>query len=61
MENKKQVLDLAEKLQDECHEMVNEIVNRNSKLTYQDATNTFIFLKLAEIIDMLNDIKNIKN
>lgn len=32
----------------------------NPEITYQAAANIFIFLKLAEIIDTLNDVKNIK-
>ena len=54
------ITELAGNLQDECHKQVEEMMKNNSKVTYQDATNVFIFLKVAEIIVTLNDVKNIK-
>jgi hypothetical protein len=37
--------DVTEQLQNECHKFVENV----SYVTYQDATNTFIFMKLAEL------------
>lgn len=44
-----EVLKLAESLQDACHESVKTIVTRNTKISVQDATNVWLFMKLAEI------------
>jgi hypothetical protein len=59
MKYKIQVIELAEILQYECHELVDEMVKHNSKLSYQDVANTFIFLKLVEIIQEINNLKEI--
>ena len=48
----------TEKIQDECHGMINEIMADNPTFSYQDATNVFIFTKLAQqriLIDMLKE------
>jgi|694.fasta_scaffold98201_3 hypothetical protein len=37
--------DVTEQIQNECHKFVENV----SYVTYQDATNTFIFMKLAEL------------
>ena len=43
---KKETLeDLTEKIQNECHNFAESVPN----VTYQDATNTFLFMKLAEL------------
>ena len=38
----------AEEFQDECHAIV-EKIKANTSVAYQDATNVFIFRKLAEL------------
>ena len=49
--NKQETLeDITEQLQDECHKFVASLTNVN----YQDATNLFLFLKLAELTLKLN-------
>ena len=37
--------DLTEQIQNECHSFVESVPN----VTYQDATNTFLFMKLADL------------
>ena len=39
----------AEKLQEECHAIVEVIKENNSMIGYQDATNVWMFRKLAEL------------
>ena len=39
--------EITEQIQKDCHKFVESII---SKVTYQDATNTFLFMKLAELI-----------
>jgi hypothetical protein len=41
----------AEQIQNECHKFVESVPN----VTYQDATNTFIFMKLAELTKNMNE------
>ncbi len=38
--------EITEQIQKDCHKFVESII---SKVTYQDATNTFLFMKLAEL------------
>lgn len=38
----------AKKLQQECHNLI-DFLAREKKVTYQDATNIFMFSKLAEL------------
>ena len=38
--------EITEQIQKDCHKFVDSII---SKVTYQDATNTFLFMKLAEL------------
>ena len=45
--NKQETLEeITEQIQKDCHKFVESII---SKVTYQDATNTFLFMKLAEL------------
>ena len=45
--NKQETLEeITEQIQKDCHKFVDSII---SKVTYQDATNTFLFMKLAEL------------
>jgi hypothetical protein len=41
----------AEQIQNECHKFAESVPN----VTYQDATNTFIFMKLAELTKNMNE------
>lgn len=43
------VQDLFEKNQKECHEFVETIMKSNNLVTYQYATNLWMFHKLAEL------------
>lgn len=44
--NKQETLEkITEQIQNECHIFVESVTN----VTYQDATNTFLFMKLAEL------------
>ena len=42
------MLATAELFQDECHALTKEIIAQNPKCTVQDATNVWMFKKLAE-------------
>ena len=47
LEPKQETLEeITEQIQKDCHKFVDSII---SKVTYQDATNTFLFMKLAEL------------
>lgn len=48
--------DLAEKIQQECHATVEFLLKHNEKLNHQDATNVFLYKKLAEIQFTLNQV-----
>jgi recombinational DNA repair protein RecR len=48
MENKEKLKDVTEKIQDECHKFTESIL-ATSSVSYQDATNTFLYMKLAEL------------
>lgn len=43
-----EILKIAEGFQDECHAMV-EKIKANTSAAYQDATNIWMFKKLAEL------------
>lgn len=50
MKNKEDLIQKrAEKLQEECHTTVEFIKENNSIIGYQDATNVWMFRKLAEL------------
>ena len=40
---------LAERFQEDCHKSAEVIMSDNKKISYQDATNVWIFRKLAEL------------
>ena len=46
MNDKETLEEITEQIQEDCHKFVESII---SKVTYQDATNTFLFMKLAEL------------
>ena len=53
----KEILDRAEQLQEQCHQMV-ELTKGNT--SYQDATNVWLFTKIAQLelrIEQLNTNK----
>lgn len=54
----KNIQKLAEQYQDECHALTKEIIESSDKdISNQDATNVWIFRKLAELkvdLDMYN-------
>lgn len=57
---------IAEQIQDSCHLAVNDMIEgTNKNISYQDATNTYIFLQLAiikqenqELKDIIHDIRH---
>jgi hypothetical protein len=49
--------DVTEQIQNECHKFVENV----SYVTYQDATNTFIFMKLAELTLKLKNYEKRNN
>lgn len=50
MKSQEKIAERARELQQECHTAV-EALMKSTKLTYQDATNVWIFKKLAELED----------
>lgn len=54
----KQVQRMAEQIQDECHEAVKHVIRESAEeITVQDATNVFLFTKLAELQLQIEQIK----
>ncbi len=49
MENKEYVLLMAQEVQKEAQEYVQLITNANSGISYQDAINTFLYVKIAKL------------
>jgi len=47
--------ELSAKFQDECHKIVSEAMELNKKVEYQDATNAWMFMKLAELQLQINN------
>ena len=43
------VIELAEKIQKDCHSSVESIMRETCNINYQDATNVFLFMQLAEL------------
>jgi len=65
-ENKNNITDfdikmavLARNMQEDCHKIVEEVM-KSSKASYQDATNVFIFHKLAKLELMIQELKDSK-
>ena len=50
---KKEILQIAESLQDEAQDYAKELVR--DKVSYQDAINTWMYLKLAELFEKINN------
>lgn len=56
-EKTKEIQDITEQLQDTCHATVKFIIENSEKqISYQDATNTWLFYQLALIKSDINDI-----
>lgn len=51
------ILDAAKEIQEECHKTVEYIVAHTENCNHQDATNVFIFRKLAELQLQINQNK----
>ena len=49
----KETLEIAEGLQAEAHDYAKKLVS--DKVSYQDAINSWIYLKLAELIQKANN------
>ena len=49
----KQILDIAEMLQCEADDYAKELVS--DKVSYQDAINSWMYLKLAELFEKVNN------
>lgn len=45
----KQVQIMAEQIQEECHNSVVRVMETQKQITVQDATNAYLFTKLAEL------------
>ena len=52
-----ETMTLAEQFQKDCHQVVEEVLRDEKKMSYQDATNIFLFNKLAELQIQINDLK----
>jgi hypothetical protein len=53
----KKVMVTTEMFQKSCHEFIEMLSAVSPNMSYQDATNVWIFKKLAEIQVMLSEIK----
>jgi hypothetical protein len=51
-----ETMTLAEKMQADCHQLVEKIMSDDPKVGYMDATMIFVFNKLAEIQLMIENI-----
>lgn len=53
----RQLQDIAESIQSECHRTVEYVKDNSNNFSYPDATNVFIFRKLAELQLEINKLK----
>lgn len=61
-EKLKEIQEMAEQLQDNCHSTINAIIQGTDKqISYQDATNTWLFLQLATLKYEFKELKNLIN
>lgn len=51
-------MDTTEQLQTECHKAVELIMKKNKEVSYQDATNIWLFTKLAEYQKRISKLEN---
>lgn len=57
IDKQNEIIDIAEKLQTNCHCFIEEIIKKSDKpISYQDATNTWLFHQLAIIKSDINHI-----
>lgn len=68
MPTQDQILKLAGELQEQCHEQVELIMQNDyedhgsaSKISNQDATNIYLFQKLAELTLRIQELENDNN
>lgn len=54
----KQILRISERLQDDCHKVVEAVMQESNKVSYQDATNVWLFNKLAELENRIEELEN---
>lgn len=52
----KELDQLASDIQDECHKDVEAVIGHNPKINYYDATNAWIFRKIAHLQKQINDL-----
>jgi len=55
-----EVLTITEEFQNDCHKLVEELMKQLPKLSVQDATNVWLFKKLADIEFRLRQLENDK-
>ena len=58
MKTDKQILKIAEQLQDDCHKVVEAVMKEGKKVSYQDAANVWLFNKLAEFENRIKELEN---
>ena len=59
-EKLKEIQEMAEQLQDSCHSTINAIVQGTEKqVSYQDATNTWLFLQFATLKYEFKELKDL--
>lgn len=51
------VIELAEKIQNDCHGSVESIMRQTYNINYQDATNVFLFRQLAELTVYVRELR----
>lgn len=56
-QNNKELIELAENVQKEAYKVVEGIVSKNSKITHQDAINTYLYLQLASLQLQIQELK----
>lgn len=57
-ENIEKTLQVAENFQNDCHKTVELIMNEKKDCSYQDATNVWLFKKLADFEMRLRSIED---
>lgn len=50
---------IMDSIQFECHKFVEKCITEKVSISYQDATNTFMFLKLAELQNRIEYLEKI--
>jgi len=53
----KELIDLAEKVQQQAHKAVDGITLGNPNISHQDAINTYLYLQLASLQLQINELK----